>query len=132
MPSFIEAIKTGFYSVGARYESRSVKWFSCIVRAEKLDLIVESLNKLNLVGGMTVTDVRGGGAEKPFQGVKYTSSFVPRIKIELAIEGNDVEEVGKLVSELARTGEVGDGKIFVFKVADLMRIRTGERGTSAL
>ena len=117
---------------GSRGGKRSIKMVSCIIRSEKLILVTDSINKLNLVGGMTVTDVRGMGREEPFRGAKYEMSFVPKVKIEIAIESSDVNEVGALVSELARTGEVGDGKIFIGDVIDVMRIRTGERGVSAL
>jgi nitrogen regulatory protein PII len=119
-----------------RKSKKSIKLVSCIVRTEKLDVVTHSLNKLNLVGGMTVTDVRGVGADKSepelVRGPKYVAVFVPRVKIELVIETDDVSEVEKLVVELARTGEVGDGKVFVFTMIDVMRIRTTERGVSAL
>src|SRR5258708_2379836 len=111
---------------GSTGSKRSVKMVSCIIRAEKLILVTESINKLNLVGGMTVTDVRGVGREELYRGAKYQMAFVPKVKIELAIEAGNVGEVEKLVSELARTGDVGDGKIFIFDVMDGMRIRTGE------
>ncbi len=115
---------------------RSVKMVSCVIRIEKLDEVIESLNKLNLVGGMMIADVRGLGSRESgselYRGPKYVMSFVPKVKIELVIEADDVKQVEELISELARTGELGDGKIFILNVVDLLRIRTGEKGVSAL
>ena len=97
---------------------------------------MEAINRLGLVGGMTVTDVRGlgSGREEPelFRGARFVAAYAPRVRIEVAIEANDVEAVEKLVETIARTGDVGDGKIFIMNLVDLMRIRTGERGGSAL
>lgn len=123
-------------SAGDRSSARIVKWVSCIIRSEKLGAVTEALNRLNLVGGMTVTDLRGSGRERPEEGLYHGSVlkqvYVPKVKIELAVESEDVGRVEQIVGELARTGEVGDGKIFIFSLKDLMRIRTGERGVSAL
>src|SRR5258706_15853945 len=105
----IKPVEPGSVNGGSRGSKRSIKMVSCIIRPEKLKLVTDSVNKLNLVGGMTVTDVRGVGHEEPYRGAKYQMSYVPRVKIELAVESSDVNEVENLVSELARTGEVGDG-----------------------
>jgi nitrogen regulatory protein P-II 1 len=117
------------YPRGSR---RSIKMVTCIIRPEKLNVVTDSVNKLNLVGGMTVTNVGGVGHEKPFSGARYQAPLVSRVQVDLAIEADDVAEVERLVAELSRTGEVGDGKIIVCTVKDAMRIRTGERGASAL
>jgi nitrogen regulatory protein P-II 1 len=122
----------GTSAEGARKSRRQIRMVTCIIRSEKLGVITDSLNKMNLVDGMTVTDVRGAGSEHGYQGVRYVSAYVPKVKVELVIEADDVDEVEKLVGALARTGDAGDGKIFVIKVADILRIRTNERGASAL
>ena len=120
---------------GNRKSKPSIKMVSCLIRREKLDLVTAALNKLNLVGGMTVTDVGVWPGERDpelYRGPRYVMPFVPKVLVELAIESGDVIEVEKLVTELARTGDVGDGKIFILDVINAMRIRTGEGGVSAL
>jgi nitrogen regulatory protein PII len=100
------------------------------------DAVMEAVNRLGLVGGMTVTDVRGlgSGRDEPelYRGPRYVASYAERVKIELAIESEDVAEVERLIETIAKTGDVGDGKIFIMNLVDIMRIRTGERGASAL
>ena len=122
--------------IAPRRPGRSMKLVSCILRPDKLDNVTRALNTLNLVGGMTVIDVRGSGQEQSdvelYRGQAFRDSYVPRVKIELVVESSDVERVEELVKMIAQTGEVGDGRIFVFDVIDALRIRTGERGTSAL
>ena len=112
-----------------------MKLVSCIVRPEKLDAITDALDKQHIVG-MTVTDVRGFGRQKGqvehYRGGEYTIRFVPKVKIDLVVQDQDSQKVVTAIGEVARTGNVGDGKIFVGDISDAMRIRTGERGTSAL
>ena len=112
-----------------------MKMISCIIRPEKLDSITDALDKLHIVG-MTVTDVRGFGRQKGqvehYRGGEYTIRFVPKVKIDLVVQDQDANKVSTAISEIARTGNVGDGKIFIGDISDCMRIRTGERGTSAL
>jgi len=106
-----------------------------IAREEKLAEIIEALDR---VGYPTVTvyTVEGRGHQKglteQFRGRTYEIPFLPKIKIEVLIRDHDREKVIAAVSEVARTGEIGDGKIFVYPVADVIRIRTGEVGESAL
>lgn len=115
---------------------RSLKLVSCILRTEKLDAVTQSLNKLNLVGGMTVTNVRGVGHEKEnfelYRGRSYSGNFVSRVKVELVIESDDLDQVMKIIGSEAKTESVGDGKIFVLNVINAMRIRTSEKGVDAL
>ena len=115
---------------------RSLRLITCLIRPEKLDSVTDALNKLNLVGGMTVTDVRGWGHEKPnykyYRGVIFSFHYHAKVKVELAVEADDVPEVQKIIFQNAKTGEVGDGRIFIAVMPDIMRIRTQERGVSAL
>lgn len=112
-----------------------MKLITCIVRPEKLDPIKDALDKLHIVG-MTVSDVRGFGRQKGmvehYRGGEYTINFIPKVKLELVVQDQDADKVMVAIGDVARTGKVGDGKIFVLDVDNAMRIRTGEKGTSAL
>ena len=112
-----------------------MKMITCIVRPEKLDSITNMLDKLHVVG-MTVTDVRGFGRQKGqvehYRGGEYTIRFVSKVRIDIVVQDEDVKKVMDAVSKVARTENVGDGKIFVTPVENALRIRTGETGTSAL
>ena len=112
-----------------------MKLVTCIVRPEKLERITDTLDKLHVVG-MTVTDVRGFGRQKGqvehYRGGEYTIRFIPKVRIDLVVPDEEVKKVMDAVSKIARTENVGDGKIFVQPVENAMRIRTGEIGTSAL
>ena len=112
-----------------------MKLISCIIRQEKLDAVKDALDKIHIVG-MTVTDVRGFGRQKGqvehYRGGSYTINFIPKVKLDLVIQDEDADRVMTIIGEAARTGKVGDGKIFVLDVGNAMRIRTGEKGTSAL
>ena len=106
-----------------------------VIRPEKLDAVTNALDKLHIVG-MTVSDVRGFGRQKGqvehYRGGEYTIRFVPKVKVELVVQDEDVSKVLTGISDVTRTGNVGDGKLFVVDVQNALRIRTGERGTSAL
>ena len=123
-------------SDGDRQERSSMKLVSCVIRPESLDAVKEALNKLSGVGGMTITEVRGFGRQKGqvehYRGGEYTIRFLSKVRVDVAVHAEDVEGVVGAISKAGRTGQVGDGKIFVFGVSDAMRIRTGERGSSAL
>ena len=112
-----------------------MKMVTCLVRPEKLDPITNMLDKLHIVG-MTVTDVRGFGRQKGqvehYRGGEYTIRFIPKVRIDIVVQDEDVKKVIDAVSGVARTQKVGDGKIFVTPVENAVRIRTGELGTSAL
>ena len=112
-----------------------MKQVSCIIRPEKLDAVVEALNKEHVVG-MTVSDVRGFGRQKGqvehYRGDAYTIRFIQKVRLDVVVQDQDEAKVLAAVAQAARTGNVGDGKVFVTNVDNAMRIRTGEKGTSAL
>ena|ERR1044071_9226135 len=112
-----------------------MKLVTCIVRPEKLDAIKDALDKVHIVG-MTVSDVRGFGRQKGqvehYRGEEYVIKFISKVKLDLVVQDQDVDKVITTIGSVARTGNVGDGKIFVTDVDNAVRIRTGEKGTSAL
>lgn len=107
----------------------------CILRPGKLEAVKDSLNKCG-VHGMTVTQVIGCGLQKGrtevYRGTEYSINLLPKIKVEMVIPDKDVEEIIKLITEAARTGDIGDGKIFTSKIDNAVRIRTGEKGEEAI
>ena len=104
-----------------------MKLIKCIIRQEKLHEMIHSLSAI--VPGMTVSEVRGhgrqGGHQVTYRGIEYSLSLLPKLQIEIAIDDNKVEDVVKLVAETARTGEIGDGRIFVTPIEQAYHIRTG-------
>jgi nitrogen regulatory protein PII len=112
-----------------------MKRLECIIRPIRFEAVKEALNEIG-VYGMTVTDVRGFGRQQghteKYRGSTYTINLLPKLKIEVVVPDERVEEVVATLLEAARTGEIGDGKIFIAEVLDAVRIRTGERGESAL
>ena len=118
-----------------REERKQMKMVTCFIRPEKLEPITDMLDKLHIVG-MTITDVRGFGRQKGqvehYRGGEYTVRFVPKVRIDVVVQDEDVKKVTEAVSRTARTENVGDGKIFIIPVENALRIRTGETGTSAL
>src|SRR6266571_3725700 len=112
-----------------------MKMVSCVIRPEKLDAVTAALDKQQVVG-MTLTDVRGFGRQKGhvehYRGGKYSIRFISKIKVDIVVQDEDVTKTMNAIEQAARTGKVGDGKIFVMDVPNALRIRTGEKGTSAL
>ena len=112
-----------------------MKKIEAIIRAEKLDDVKRALEAKGFYG-MTVSDVRGRGRQKgmqlQFRGRTMEVDLLPKVKIEVVVTDEEVEEVIELITNFARTGNVGDGKIFIIPVEDAVRIRTGERGDKAL
>lgn len=113
-----------------------MKKIEAIVRPERVTAVKEALEKLGYPG-MTLTEVKGHGKQKglvqQWRGSQYRIEFLPKVKIELVVEnGESVEPIIQAIVQQARTGEAGDGKIFVWPIEDVVRIRTGERGTSAV
>jgi nitrogen regulatory protein P-II 1 len=112
-----------------------MKKIECLIRPSKLDEVKEAVN-LAGIRGMTVSQVVGCGMQKGrkevYRGHEYNVNLLPKIKIEIAIQEEKVEEVINAIVEAARTGEVGDGKIFVYPLEEAVKIRTGERGRDAL
>jgi len=109
-----------------------MKLVKSIVRPDKVDEVREALEKLK-IGGMTVTDVRGHGRQKGhtavYRGKEYAVTLLPKIEIEVVVSDDVVDEVIQAVIKAARTGEIGDGRVFVLPVEQTYNIRTGERDT---
>ncbi len=112
-----------------------MKYVIAIIKPFKLDDVREALTTLG-IQGLTVSEVKGFGRQKGqteiYRGAEYTVSFLPKLKIELAVAADLVERVVETIQKTANTGRIGDGKIFVLDVAQAVRIRTGETGDSAL
>ncbi|HLC17445.1 MAG TPA: P-II family nitrogen regulator [Thermodesulfobacteriota bacterium] len=112
-----------------------MKKIEAIIKPFKLDEVKKALNDIQ-VEGMTVTEVRGFGRQKGhtelYRGAEYTVDFLPKIKIEIMTTDDMAAKVVDAIVEGARTGKIGDGKIFVLPAEEAVRIRTGERGEEAL
>jgi nitrogen regulatory protein P-II 1 len=112
-----------------------MKKVEAIIKPFKLDEVKDALSTLGNFG-ITITEVKGFGRQKGhtevYRGAEYVIDFVPKIKIEVVVDDTIVEKVIEAIITAARTGRVGDGKIFISPVEDAVRIRTGERGTEAL
>jgi len=112
-----------------------MKLIKCIIQPYKLDEVKEALAGMK-IQGMTVSEVKGFGRQKGhtevYRGAEYTVDFVPKVEIELVVPDSIVKQVLDLVVKTARSGKVGDGKIFVLDVKEAVRIRTGETGDTAL
>lgn len=112
-----------------------MKKIEAIVRPYTVELIKNELNSIG-IGGMTVTNVEGfgnqGGHTEVYRDKEMCVSFVPKSKIEIVLDDGRVEDVIKIITENARSGEIGDGKIFVLPVEEVIKIRTGERGKKAI
>ncbi|GAB6143454.1 P-II family nitrogen regulator [Desulfocicer niacini] len=112
-----------------------MKKIEAIIKPFKLDDVKESLNEIG-IQGMTISEVKGYGRQKGhkeiYRGAEYVVDFVPKIKIEILVDKERAEEVVETICKAANTGKIGDGKIFVLPVDQVIRVRTGERGTEAL
>lgn len=112
-----------------------MKKIEAIIRPFKLEEVKEALVEIG-IRGLTISEVRGYGRQKghteTYRGSEYRIEFVPKIKIEVVIEDSKVEKIVDAILKTARTGQVGDGKIFIYNVEDVVRIRTGESGKDAL
>ena len=112
-----------------------MKMVVAIIKPFKLDDIREALSHQD-IHGMTVTEVKGFGRQKGhtelYRGSEYVVDFLPKIKLEVAVEDGQVEKVIETISDAANTGKIGDGKIFVHDLAEIVRVRTGERGNEAI
>lgn len=112
-----------------------MKKIEAIIKPFKIDDVKEGLATLG-VKGMTLTEVKGFGRQKGhtelYRGAEYTIDFMPKVKIEIVIDDGMVQDVVNVIQEKARTGEIGDGKIFVYPTQEAIRIRTGERGQDAI
>lgn len=112
-----------------------MKRIEAIIRPSKLEEIKEAL-KSKYINGVTISQVMGCGQQNGWteyhRGTEIITNFLPKIEVKIVVHDDRVEEVIELVSKIARTGEVGDGKIFVIDICDCVRIRTNERGDYAL
>ncbi|MGH9619504.1 MAG: P-II family nitrogen regulator [Bryobacteraceae bacterium] len=112
-----------------------MKKIEAIIQPHKLDDVKEALKSIG-VDGLTVTEVRGHGRQKGhkevYRGLEYEVDLLPKIKLETVIPDARREEIVRTLAQSARTGKIGDGKIFVYDVAEAIRIRNGDRGEAAL
>ncbi len=112
-----------------------MRFIIAIIQAHRLDAVREALSKVG-VQGLTVTEVRGFGRQKGhreiYRGAEYEIAYVPKIKIEVAVPAEFAERVVETIRNSARTGSIGDGKIFVVPLETAVRVRTGETGAGAL
>ena len=112
-----------------------MKKIEAIVKPFKLDEVRESLSELG-VTGLTVTEVKGFGRQKGhtelYRGAEYVVDFLPKVKIEVVVDDDQAPRVVEAIERAAKSGKIGDGKIFVLPVDEVIRIRTGERGVDAL
>jgi len=124
-------------SVGNVWVNRraAMKLVTAIIKPFKLDDVREALSEVG-VQGITVTEVKGFGRQKGhtelYRGAEYVVDFLPKMKIEAAVAADMVDRVVEAITNAARTGKIGDGKIFVFDLEQTVRIRTGETGAEAL
>jgi nitrogen regulatory protein P-II 1 len=106
-----------------------------VVRHNKVEAIKEALGDIGITG-MTVLECRGFGRQKgqseTFRGAEYTIDFVPKVKIELVVSDEIKDQALKIIVDIAHTGKIGDGKIFVYPLSEVVRIRTGETGKEAI
>ncbi|WP_455378300.1 P-II family nitrogen regulator [Petrachloros mirabilis] len=112
-----------------------MKWIEAIIKPFKLDEVKDALLEMG-IQGMTVTEVKGFGRQKghkeTYRGQEYTIEFVPKVKLEVAVTDAQVPRVIETITRAAKTGSIGDGKIFVRDLSGAVRIRTGETGETAL
>jgi nitrogen regulatory protein P-II 2 len=112
-----------------------MKMVMAVIKPHKLDQVREALTGLG-VEGMTATEVKGYGRQKGhteiYRGAEYTVNFLPKVRIEVVVADSLVDQAIEAIQEAAKTGKIGDGKIFVYDVASAVRIRTGETGDEAL
>jgi nitrogen regulatory protein P-II 1 len=112
-----------------------MKKIEAIIQPHKLDEVKEALKAIG-VDGMTITEVRGHGRQKGhkevYRGMEYEVDLLPKVKVELVIPDSRLDEITRSLVSAARTGKIGDGKVFVFDVADAIRIRNDDTGEAAL
>ena len=112
-----------------------MKYIIAVIQPHRLDAVRQALSTIG-VQGMTVTEVRGFGRQKGqteiYRGAEYTMNYVPKVKLELAVNELIADQVVDAIGDAARTGRIGDGKVFVLDLEGVMRVRTGEMGADAL
>jgi len=117
------------------FKERKMKLVTAIIKPFKLDDVREALSEIG-VQGITVTEVKGFGRQKGhtelYRGAEYVVDFLPKVKLEVAIGDSLLDQTLEAISKAANTGKIGDGKIFVSELAQIIRIRTGETGEEAV
>lgn len=112
-----------------------MKLVTAIIKPFKLDDVREALSEIN-INGLTITEVKGYGRQKGhtelYRGTEYQIDFTPKMKLEAVVDDSQVDRVVETITNAARTGKIGDGKIFVRACEQVIRIRTGEQGTDAI
>jgi len=112
-----------------------MKKIECIIRPEKLEEVKDALNQLG-IKGMTVSQVMGCGLQKGkteyYRGVEININLLPKVKIELVVKDSEVDRIVDTIVKVARSGKIGDGKIFIYNVENAVKIRTGEQGEDAI
>lgn len=112
-----------------------MKKIEAIIKPFKLDDVKDALHEVD-IQGMTITEVKGFGRQKGqtelYKGAEYVIDFLPKIKIELIVQESQVEKIINVIQQAAFTGKIGDGKIFILPVEDVLRIRTKDRGVEAV
>lgn len=112
-----------------------MKKIEAIVKPFKLDDVKEALNEIG-IQGMTISEVKGYGRQKGhkeiYRGAEYVVDFIPKVKIEIIVDSDRADQVVAAIQKAANTGKIGDGKIFVFSVEEVIRVRTGEKGKDAI
>ena len=112
-----------------------MEYIIAILQPGKLDAVQEALSAEGITG-MTVSEVQGYGRQKGkteiYRGAEYAINFIPKVKIEVAVSASEADKVCELISETAKSGKIGDGKLFRLSLKDAVRIRTGESGDAAL
>tara|TARA_Y100000588_G_scaffold392579_1_gene505010 strand:+ start:17824 stop:18207 length:384 start_codon:yes stop_codon:yes gene_type:complete len=116
-------------------EGKKVKKIEAIIKPFKLDEVKDALHEIGQQG-ITVTEAKGFGRQRGhtelYRGAEYVVDFLPKVKIEIVLEEGQVERAVEAIQQAAQTGRIGDGKIFITSVEDVVRIRTGERGADAI
>ena len=119
----------------AKNKEPRVKKIEAIIKPFKLDEVKEALHDVG-VSGITVTEAKGFGRQKGhtelYRGAEYVVDFLPKVKVEVVVEDDLAERTVEAIENAARTGRIGDGKIFVFAIEQAVRIRTGDRGADAI
>jgi nitrogen regulatory protein P-II 1 len=112
-----------------------MKLITAVIKPHKFEDVVDALHALD-VNGMTLTEARGHGRQRGhtehYRGAEYTVEFLPKSRLELVVDDADAREIVEAIAQAARTDKIGDGKVWVVPVEDLLRIRTGERDSDAL
>jgi len=112
-----------------------MKKVEAIIKPFKLNDVKETLNEIG-IQGMTISEVKGHGRQKGhkeiYRGAEYVVDFIPKIKIEIIVHSDRVQQVIETIQKAAHTGKIGDGKIFIFPMEEVIRVRTGEKGEDAI